>query len=91
MDCAHCAHTVTEALQRVAGVASAQVDLASGRAEVRWHSAGVVDDAALDAAVGAAGYRAALTEMPASGGSAGQEASSAAQGVREPRRGWADR
>src|SRR5262249_14675585 len=40
MSCGNCARHVTDALQRVPGVHSATVDLAGGRAGVRWSSGG---------------------------------------------------
>jgi len=65
-------------LQRVAGVASAQVDLESGQAEVRWRDAEAANEAALIKSVTAAGYQATLPEV----GRAGEAPSSAAQGWR---------
>jgi len=53
MTCEHCRLSVTEELLEVAGVESVDVDLASGQVTV--HGAGV-DDAAVAAAVGEAGY-----------------------------------
>ena len=55
MNCSHCSAAVTRALQGVAGVQRASVDLASGTAVVE----GVVDMALLVAAVADEGYRAA--------------------------------
>jgi copper chaperone len=53
MSCAHCVGHVREALVSVAGVKSAQVDLAEKRAVVEGEA---LDDAALKAAVAEAGY-----------------------------------
>jgi len=58
MTCADCARHVTDALQGVAGVASAEVSLQDGRARVRWRAQAPPDTAALSAAVRAAGYTA---------------------------------
>ena len=54
MTCEHCVASVTEEVGEVPGVESVAVDLASGVVEVT--GAGV-DDAAVHAAVGEAGYR----------------------------------
>jgi copper chaperone CopZ len=56
MTCEHCVRSVLEEVGEVAGVAQVDCDLASGRLVVR--GAGV-DDAAVRAAVGDAGYRVA--------------------------------
>ena len=56
MTCAGCASTVTRVLSRVAGVVSAQVDLAQGRATVE----GSVAPEALVRAVEGAGFGASL-------------------------------
>jgi copper chaperone len=53
MTCEHCVRSVTEEVSEVAGVASVDVDLASGRMVV--HGAGVAP-AAVRAAVEEAGY-----------------------------------
>jgi P-type Cu+ transporter len=58
MTCANCARQVTDALQSVTGVASAEVSLQDGRARVRWRAQVPPDTAALSAAVRAAGYTA---------------------------------
>ena len=55
MTCGHCSAAVKKALEKVAGVASADVDLAAGRAKV----AGSAPVAALIAAVQDEGYQAA--------------------------------
>ena len=52
MTCQHCVRAATEALQAVPGVVRVEVDLASGLAQVE----GSADQAALTAAVQAAGY-----------------------------------
>lgn len=76
MTCEHCARTVTEALESVSGVASAQVNLAAGRAVVE--TAGEAPDRGrLAAAVEHAGYHVpefspALT-LPASRAAAGAD------------------
>jgi len=53
MTCEHCVRSVTEEVAEVAGVERVEVDLASGRLVV--HGAGV-EDHAVHAAVGEAGY-----------------------------------
>jgi Cu+-exporting ATPase len=58
MDCANCARKVTTALTGVAGVDSATVDLAAGRADVRWKPDQIGNPMELVAAVAAAGYTA---------------------------------
>ncbi|MDF1524482.1 MAG: cation transporter [Trueperaceae bacterium] len=55
MTCGHCTAAVTKALEKVAGVSSAQVDLATGQAHVEGHA----ELAALVAAVQDEGYQAA--------------------------------
>jgi copper ion binding protein len=54
MSCEHCVKAVTEEVTKVDGVTGVEVDLASGRLEVR--SERPVDDAAVAAAVDEAGY-----------------------------------
>jgi copper chaperone len=54
MTCGHCTAAVKKALERVAGVESAEVDLAAGRARI----AGNADAALLVAAVQDEGYQA---------------------------------
>lgn len=54
MTCGHCQAAVKKALEKVAGVRAADVDLANGRATVE----GAADVAALVAAVEDEGYRA---------------------------------
>ncbi len=65
MTCANCARHVTDALQRVAGVARVDVSLEDGRARVRWHAEVPANPAALFEAVHAAGF----TAEPISSGS----------------------
>jgi copper chaperone len=55
MTCSHCVASVTEEVSEVAGVEAVDVDLASGRMVVH----GAADDAAVRAAVAAAGYEVA--------------------------------
>jgi copper chaperone len=55
MTCGHCSAAVKKALEKVAGVSAATVDLAAGRARVD----GNADVAALVAAVQDEGYQAA--------------------------------
>jgi copper chaperone len=55
MTCGHCSAAVKKALEKVAGVSAASVDLAAGRARVD----GNADVAALVAAVQDEGYQAA--------------------------------
>ncbi len=62
MTCSNCARHVTEALQSVAGVASAAVQLEQGGATVRWQSGATRDTASLVNAVKLAGYEATLVE-----------------------------
>lgn len=58
MTCEHCVASVTGEVGAVPGVATVEVDLASGRLRV---SAESVDDGAILAAVTEAGYSAART------------------------------
>jgi copper chaperone CopZ len=53
MSCAHCVLSVREEVAEVAGVERVDVDLTTGRLEVRGHD---VQDAAIAAAVADAGY-----------------------------------
>jgi copper chaperone len=53
MTCEHCARSVTEEVSEVPGVSRVDVDLRSGRMVVVGTA---VDDAAVRAAVGEAGY-----------------------------------
>lgn len=54
MTCGHCVRAVTDALESVAGVRSAKVDLATGKAVIEGES---VSDSAIEEAVTTAGYR----------------------------------
>lgn len=54
MTCSHCVSSVTEELQEIDGVLDVHVDLDSGA--VAMTSASPLDDAAIRAAVEAAGY-----------------------------------
>jgi copper chaperone CopZ len=58
MTCGHCVSSVTEEVRAVPGVATVEVDLASGLLRV---SAESPDDAAILAAVAEAGYSAVST------------------------------
>src|SRR5262245_50285317 len=62
MTCGNCARHVTEALQSVAGVRSATVDLEAGQASVRWAQGTQADVAAAIRAVEEAGYGAKVME-----------------------------
>lgn len=53
MTCGHCELSVKEEVGEVAGVASVEVDLPTGKVTVRGEG---FDDAAVRAAVGEAGY-----------------------------------
>src|SRR3981189_2046495 len=63
MTCGNCARHVTEALQSVAGVHSANVSLDSQRASVRWTPGSAQNPAGLVQAVEQAGYEAKLVEV----------------------------
>lgn len=54
MTCQHCVNSVTEEVGKVAGVASVDVDLGSGRVTIESDTA--LDDAAVRAAVDEAGF-----------------------------------
>ena len=58
MHCASCVALVTDEIGELEGVASVDVALAEGRARVRFDDR-LVDDAAVVAAICAAGYEAA--------------------------------
>lgn len=79
MTCNNCARQVTTALQAVAGVQSARVDLLARRATVRWSDAEIADGQSLVQAVAAAGYSAAVATSPAG----------AAHAQRQAHRAWA--
>ncbi len=63
MTCNNCARKVTEAAQKVAGVHSISVSVATERASVRWHSAEAKNVPEILAAIAKAGF--AAKEMPA--------------------------
>jgi Cu+-exporting ATPase len=62
MNCQNCVRHVTEAIQGVAGVASAVVQLEGGRATVRWRAGAAVDPQAIIAAVKGAGYETEIVQ-----------------------------
>ncbi|HEY2953375.1 MAG TPA: cation-translocating P-type ATPase [Verrucomicrobiae bacterium] len=62
MTCNNCARHVTEAIQSVAGVASAAVSLETNHATVRWRADAAPSAAAVVQAVKAAGYEARVIE-----------------------------
>jgi copper chaperone CopZ len=63
MTCNNCARKVTDAAQKIPGVHSVAVSVATERASVRWNAAGEQDVSALLAAISKAGFEA--KEMPA--------------------------
>jgi P-type Cu+ transporter len=65
MTCGGCARHVTDALRAVTGVASADVQLESGRAAVQWQPGFTADGRALIDAVKQAGYSAELASSAA--------------------------
>jgi len=70
MTCNNCARHVTEAIQGVAGVRSASVDLKNSGASVRWNSVEGKSVAAVLSAISKAGYEA--KEISADANAAGQ-------------------
>ncbi len=72
MNCSNCVRHVTEAIQGVAGVASAKVRLDTARASVRWQSEAATSAKEVLEAVRQAGYEARVVE-PAAGAPAGGE------------------
>lgn len=56
MTCGNCARQVTEAIQSVAGVQSASVDLATGEAAIIWQPGATADEGAVYRAIRQAGY-----------------------------------
>ena len=58
MTCNNCVRHVTEAIQGMPGVQSATVNLATGRASVRWTTGATADNQSLVTAIAAAGYNA---------------------------------
>jgi Cu+-exporting ATPase len=67
MTCQGCVRSVTNALQGVPGVASALVDLDTGRAEVRWKPDSAADARALIGAVTQAGFEAETVDVATEG------------------------
>ncbi len=67
MTCAGCARRVSEALQSVPGVSSAEADAATGHARATWAAAHTPNTEALLSAVDRAGYKAALADAPTHG------------------------
>jgi Cu+-exporting ATPase len=63
MNCADCARHVSDALQGVSGVSSADVSLQEGRARVRWRAGETPNLPALSAAVRSSGYTAKPAPM----------------------------
>lgn len=55
MTCGHCASSVREEIEEIAGVTDVQVDVASGRVDITSEAA--LDEAAVTAAVVEAGYQ----------------------------------
>ena len=78
MDCGNCVRSVTEALQGVAGVSRAAVDLRSATARTYWLPGQPAEPERLIAAVKKAGYRARLPESPESAGQPGASETPAA-------------
>jgi P-type Cu+ transporter len=64
MTCPNCARHVTEAIQGVAGVRTATVQLEANRASVRWAPGAAQDVAAVIRAIAEAGYGASVAEAP---------------------------
>ncbi len=65
MTCQGCVRRATDAIQGVAGVASATVELSPGRAAVRWQPGAMPDAAAVTTAVQQAGFKAKLVAAAA--------------------------
>src|SRR5712691_9651083 len=65
MSCSNCARHVTEAIQKVPGVAGAMVNLEAGRASIRWAAEAAPDVPAVLRAVTGAGYQAQVLEAEA--------------------------
>ena len=80
MTCSNCARHVTEALQSVAGVASAAVRLDEGRAAVRWQPGAQPAIESLVSAVKKAGFKAESVEE--------RESKGEGQGQWSPLAGW---
>ncbi len=66
MTCNHCARKVTDALQAVAGVQSVLVNVAAGRATVRWKPDSQPEPEQLIRTVTAAGYETSEVQVSAS-------------------------
>ena len=81
MDCGNCVRSVTEALQGVAGISRAVVDLRTATARAYWLPDRPAEPERLIAAVRKAGYRARL---PEDAGSAAHPASSASPAAPHP-------
>jgi len=81
MDCGNCVRSVTEALQGVAGISRAGVDLRTATARAYWQPDRPAEPDRLIAAVRKAGYRARL---PEDAGSAAHPASSASPAAPHP-------
>src|SRR5438309_856087 len=62
MSCGHCVQSVTQALQRVPGVANAEVELEGQQATVRWRNPREQNLTALIQAVEQAGFSATVVE-----------------------------
>jgi copper chaperone CopZ len=60
MTCQNCARHAAEAIRSVPGVTEASIDLAAGRARVRWGDPAIADAAAVIAALQRVGFPAAL-------------------------------
>ena len=60
MTCNHCVHAVTQALMGVDGVYQADVDLGSGKAQVRYDEARA-DTSTMTSAVAEEGYEAEVS------------------------------
>ena len=71
MDCGNCVRSVTEALQGVAGVSRAVVDLRGAMARTYWMPGQAPEPARLIEAVKRAGYQSFLAENPGSPSPAG--------------------
>jgi len=89
MTCQGCAREATHAIQGVAGVASVVVDLAAGRAAVRWEPARSPDPQGIVAAVRRAGFAAAPLASSATDQTSGSDTTTAsARETWSPLAGW---
>jgi len=68
MNCSNCARHVTEAIQGVPGVASAAVQLDTGRATVRWQANAAPAAEPVVEAIRKAGFQAQVIKRPAGAG-----------------------